>query len=500
MEAVQHLIQGFALALAPVNLLFAFLGALLGTMVGVLPGLGPAATISLLLPLTYAIGSPLTSIIMLAGIYYGAMYGGSTTSVLLNIPGEAASVVTCIDGYQLVRQGKAGKALGIAALGSFVAGTAGVLGLSFVAYPLARFALKFGPPEYFALALLGLVLAAYLAGGSVVKGLIMVVVGLALGCVGIDPISGKFRFAYGILQLQDGFDFVTLAMGLFGLSEILINLETALKTELVTTRVTGLWPSMRDWAEAKWAVLRGTVIGFGVGLLPGGGALVASLISYAVEKRVSRTPGRFGHGAIEGVAGPESANNAAASSSFIPLLTLGIPGNASIAMIFAALMIQGVQPGPFLVAENPDVFWGVIASMYVGNVMLLVLNLPLVGLWVQLLRVPYAFLAPLVVMICSIGVYSLKNDPAEIIVMAGFGLVGYVLRKLSFEPGPLLLAFILGPMVEKSLRQSLLLSGGDAYIFIQRPIAGALIVCIAALIFAQLGAHFLKWMRSAKTA
>ena len=495
MEALQHLSQGFALALAPVNLLFAFLGALLGTMVGVLPGLGPAATISLLLPLTYTIGSPLTSIIMLAGIYYGAMYGGSTTSILLNIPGEAASVVTCIDGYQLARQGKAGKALGIAALGSFVAGTAGVVGLSFTAYPLARFALKFGPPEYFALALLGLVLAAYLSGGSVVKGLIMVVAGLALGCVGIDPISGKFRFSYGVLQLQDGFDFVTIAMGLFGLSEIFINLETALKTELVTTRVTGLWPSLRDWAEARWAVARGTVVGFLVGLLPGGGALVGSLISYAVEKRISRTPERFGHGAIEGVAGPESANNAAASASFIPLLTLGIPGNASIAMIFAALMIQGVQPGPFLVSENPEVFWGVIASMYVGNAMLLVLNLPLVGLWVQLLRVPYAFLAPLVVMVCSIGVFSIKNDPVEIVIMAGFGLVGYVLRKLAFEPGPLLLAFILGPMVEKALRQSLLLSGGEFDIFVRRPISGVLIGLIMALLMGQLAVQLRRRMK-----
>jgi putative tricarboxylic transport membrane protein len=497
MEALQHLAQGFALALAPVNLLFAFLGALLGTMVGVLPGLGPAATISLLLPLTYTIGSPLTSIIMLAGIYYGAMYGGSTTSILLNIPGEAASVVTCIDGYQLARRGKAGKALGIAALGSFAAGTAGVVGLSFTASPLARFALKFGPPEYFALALLGLVLAAYLSGGSVVKGLIMVVAGLALGCVGIDPISGKFRFSYGVLQLQDGFDFVTIAMGLFGLSEIFVNLETALKTELVTTRVTGLWPGLRDWAEARWAVARGTAVGFLVGLLPGGGALVGSLISYAVEKRISRTPERFGRGAIEGVAGPESANNAAASASFIPLLTLGIPGNASIAMIFAALMIQGVQPGPFLISENPEIFWGVIASMYVGNAMLLVLNLPLVGLWVQMLRVPYAFLAPLVVMVCSIGVFSIKNDPTEIVIMAGFGMLGYVLRKLAFEPGPLLLAFILGPMVEKALRQSLLLSGGEFDIFVRRPIAGVLIGLIMALLIGQVAVQLLQRMRPA---
>ena len=495
MEALQHLSQGFALALAPVNLLFAFLGALLGTMVGVLPGLGPAATISLLLPLTYTIGSPLTSIIMLAGIYYGAMYGGSTTSILLNIPGEAASVVTCIDGYQMARQGRAGNGARHRRASAPSSPARSAWSGSRSRPPLARFALKFGPPEYFALALLGLVLAAYLSGGSVVKGLIMVVAGLALGCVGIDPISGKFRFSYGVLQLQDGFDFVTIAMGLFGLSEIFINLETALKTELVTTRVTGLWPSLRDWAEARWAVARGTVVGFLVGLLPGGGALVGSLISYAIEKRVSRTPERFGHGAIEGVAGPESANNAAASASFIPLLTLGIPGNASIAMIFAALMIQGVQPGPFLVSENPEVFWGVIASMYVGNAMLLVLNLPLVGLWVQLLRVPYAFLAPLVVMVCSIGVFSIKNDPVEIVIMAGFGLVGYVLRKLAFEPGPLLLAFILGPMVEKALRQSLLLSGGEFDIFVRRPISGVLIGLIMALLMGQLAVQLRRRMK-----
>jgi putative tricarboxylic transport membrane protein len=485
MDAFSYLLNGFELALSPVNLLFALLGALLGTMVGVLPGLGPAATISLLLPLTYTIGSPLTAIIMLAGIYYGAMYGGSTTSVLLNIPGEAASVVTCIDGYQMARQGKAGKALGIAAIGSFIAGTVGIVGLTFLAYPLANFALKFGPPEYFALTLLGLVLASMLSGGSVLKSFIMVVAGLFLGCVGIDPVSGTFRFSYGVLQLQDGFDFVTIAIGLFGMAEILINLESKFRSELVTTKIKGLLPSLQDWAQAKWAVIRGSVIGFFVGLLPGGGALVGSLLSYTVEKKVSKDPDRFGKGAIEGVAGPESANNAAASSSFIPLLTLGIPGNASIAMIFAALLIQGVQPGPFLVTEHPDVFWGVIASMYIGNAMLLLLNLPLVGIWVQLLKVPYSILAPLVVMVCSIGVFSVRNDPAEIFVMLAFGVIGYVLRKLDFDTGPLLLAFILGPLVERSLRQSLIISGGDFGIFIQHPISAVLLVVTAVLIVGQ---------------
>jgi putative tricarboxylic transport membrane protein len=486
MESFPLLWHGFGLALTPVNLLFCFVGAILGTAVGVLPGLGPAATISLLLPLTYTIGSPLTAVIMLAGIYYGAMYGGSTTSILLNIPGEAASVVTCIDGYQMARQGRAGAALGIAAIGSFIAGTAGVIGLTFLAGPLSNLALKFGPPEYFSLTLLGLLLATFLSTGSVLKGLLMVVTGLWLGCVGIDPVSGKFRFEYGILQLQDGLDFVTLAMGLFGITEILVNLETKLTAELVTTRVGRIWPTLADWMESRWAVLRGSVIGFFVGLLPGGGALVGSLLSYAVEKRLAREPGRFGKGAIEGVAGPESANNGAASASFIPLLTLGIPGNPAIAMIFAALLIQGVQPGPFLVVEHPDVFWGVIASMYVGNVMLLILNLPLVGLWVQLLKVPYSILAPIVVLVCAIGVFSVKNDQAEIFIMLCFGLAGYVLRKLGFDPGPLLLAFILGPMVEKSLRQSLILSGGSFAVFVQRPISAVLLGVVCCLILLQI--------------
>jgi putative tricarboxylic transport membrane protein len=361
-----------------------------------------------------------------------------------------------------------------------------VVGLTFLAYPLSNFALKFGPPEYFALTLLGLLLATFLSSGSVIKGLLMVAAGLWLGCVGIDPVSGKFRFAYGILQLQDGLDFVTLAMGLFGITEIFVNLETRMTVERVTTRVGRIWPTLADWAEAKWAVLRGSTIGFFVGLLPGGGALVGSLLSYAVEKRIAKAPERFGQGAIEGVAGPESANNGAASASFIPLLTLGIPGNPSIAMIFAALLIQGVQPGPFLVTERPDVFWGVIASMYIGNVVLLVLNLPLVGLWAQLLKVPYSILAPIVVLVCAIGVFSAKNDPAEILLMLIFGLIGYVLRKAQFDPGPMLLAFILGPLVERSLRQSLILSGGSFAVFAQRPISATLLAVVVGLLIFQM--------------
>ena len=409
-DIFQGLLGGFDIALSLTNISFALIGAILGTMVGILPGLGPSATISLLLPLSFKIGSPVTSIIMMAGIFYGAMYGGSTTSVLVNIPGEAASVVTCIDGYQMALKGRAGPALGMAAIGSFVAGTIGVLGLTFVAPPLAEFALKFGPPEYFSLTILGLVMATLLGGDSIIKGLIMVVLGLLLGSVGLDPISGAIRFTWGFHMLQEGIDFVTLAMGMFGIGEILYNLERVLKTELVTRKISHLWPSLKDWADSKWAVVRGSLIGFLIGILPGGGAVISSLVSYAVEKRVAKNPDEFGKGAIQGVAGPESANNAAASASFIPLLTLGIPGNAAIAMIFAALLIQGVTPGPFLITEKPDVFWGVVASMYIGNVMLLILNLPLVGMWVQLLRVPYSILAPIIVLFCCVGVFSVRNS------------------------------------------------------------------------------------------
>jgi len=481
----QGLASGFGIAFSLNNLIFALIGAVLGTIVGILPGLGPAATISLLLPLSFKIGSPVTSIIMMAGIFYGAMYGGSTTSILVNIPGEAASVVTCIDGYQMALQGRAGPALGIAAIGSFIAGTIGVIGLTFVAPPLAEFALKFGPPEYFSLTLLGLLMATLLGGTSIVKGLIMVVLGLLLGSVGLDPISGAVRFTWGFFMLQEGVDFVTLAMGMFGIGEILINLEKELTTELVTRKITHLWPTLKDWAESKWAIIRGSFIGFFIGILPGGGAVISSLVSYAVEKKVSKHPEEFGKGAIQGVAGPESANNSAASTSFIPLLTLGIPGNAAIAMIFAALLIQGVQPGPFLITEHPDVFWGVVASMYIGNVMLLILNLPMVGIWVQLLRVPYAILAPIIVLFCCIGVYSIRNTVFDIWVMGIFGMIGYLFRKVDMEPGPLILAFVLGPILERSLRQALLISAGSPLIFLTRPISGALMGFLLVFILIQ---------------
>jgi putative tricarboxylic transport membrane protein len=484
LEQLTGLYYGFSIALTWQNLTYCFLGTLVGTLVGVLPGLGPAATVALLLPITFKL-PPVSAIIMLAGIFYGAMYGGSTTSILLNIPGEAASVVTCIDGYQMALQGRAGPALAIAAIGSFIAGTIGIVGLNFLAPPLAEFAVQFGPPEYFALTLFGLFLAAYLASSSMVKGLIMVVLGLMLDEIGIDPIMGIARFSYGVLPLQEGLDFVPLAMGLFGIAEILINTERAMKTQLVTQSIGRLFITLRDWAEAKWATLRGSVLGFFVGILPGGGAVIASLISYAVEKRVSRNPEKFGKGAIEGVAGPEAANNSAATGSFIPLLTLGIPGNATIAMIFAALLIHGVQPGPYLIKENPEIFWGVIASMYIGNGFLLILNLPLVGMWVQVLRVPYFVLAPFILLLCIVGVYSTRNNIFDIWVMILFGVVGYFFRKLEFEPGPLILAFVLGAISERTFRQSLLMSKGSPLIFFGRPISCALMVMLLALVALQ---------------
>src|SRR5512136_3209799 len=414
MEVFYGLINGFAIALTPINLLFCFLGAVLGTAVGVLPGLGPAATIALLLPIAYTIASPVTAIILMAGIFYGSMYGGSTTSILLNLPGEAASVVTCIDGYQMARKGRAGVALGIAAIGSFIAGTVGVIGLTLFAPPIAEFALSFGPPEKFSLALVGLLMAVTLSGASMIKGLILMVTGLLLASVGIDPISGKTRFSFGVIELQSGFDFVTLAMGVFGLGEIFYNLESAAKAEIVTTRVGQIWPRKKDWVRSRWAMLRGTLIGFFIGIIPGGGAVISSLVSYAVEKKASRHPEEFGKGAIEGVASPESANNSAAQGAFIPLLTLGIPSNVVMAILLGSLMIHNITPGPMLLKEHPQLFWGVISSMYVGNIMLLVLNLPLIGLWVQLLRVPYAILFPLVLFVCLIGAYVINNSAVDV--------------------------------------------------------------------------------------
>jgi putative tricarboxylic transport membrane protein len=485
MDIFTGLFNGFAVALTPINVLFAFFGAVIGTAVGVLPGLGPAATIALLLPATYAISSPVTAIILMAGVFYGSQYGGSTTSILLNLPGEASSVVTCIDGYKMAQKGRAGAALGIAAIGSFIAGTVGVVGMTLFAPVIAKFALSFGPPEKFSLAVVGLLMAVTLSGASVVKGLVMMALGLLLASVGLDPISGKTRFSFGVIELQSGFDFVTLAMGVFGLGEIFSGLESVAKCDVVTSKVGQVWPTMKDWAASRWAILRGTLVGFFIGVIPGGGAVISSLVSYAMEKRVSKHPEEFGQGAIAGVAGPESANNAASSSSFIPLLTLGIPGNASIAMIFAALLIKGVTPGPFLIQEHPEIFWGVIASMYIGNVMLLVLNLPLVGIWAQLVRVPFGIMAPVIILFTAIGSYTIQGQAFDIYCLVGFGLFGWMLRKLKFEPGPLVLSFVLGPMVESSMRQSLLMSGGSFSIFLTRPISLALIGLFAVLAVGQ---------------
>jgi putative tricarboxylic transport membrane protein len=477
MAFLTNLGSGFSIAFGFWNLIFAAIGAVIGTAVGVLPGLGPPATVALLLPLTYKM-DPTSAIIMLAGIFYGAMYGGSTTSILLNIPGEAASVVTCLDGYKMARQGRAGAALGMAAIGSFIAGTIGILGLSLVAPTLADVALSFGPSEYFSLVLLGLIMAVYLSEESVIKGLVMGALGLLFGTVGIDPVQGATRFNFGLSRLADGLDFVVVAMGLFGISEVLINLEAPEIRDIFKTTLKGLFPSREDWRRSWGAVLRGSVLGFFIGVLPGGGAIISSFVSYAVEKRISDHPQDFGKGAIEGVAAPESANNAASTSSFIPLLTLGIPGNATIAMIFVALMIHGIRPGPMLLQEHPDLFWGVVASMYIGNLMLLGLNLPLIGLWVRLLRVPYHYLAALVVIICTIGAYSVKNSAFDVGMMIVFGVMGYFMRKGGFPAAPFVLSLILGPIIERSLQQALISSGGDPSIFVEKPISAGLL-CVA---------------------
>jgi putative tricarboxylic transport membrane protein len=480
-DTFQGLWLGLTVAFSPLNLLYCLLGVFLGTAVGVLPGLGPAAAIALLLPATYAI-PPTAAIIMLAGIYYGAMYGGSTTSILMNVPGEAASVVTCIDGYQMARQGRAGPALGMAAFASFIAGTFGIVGLMFIGPPLARIALRFGPPEYFALTVVGLTLVSFLGGTSVLKGLIMAAVGLLVGSVGIDPISGYQRFTYGLLTLSEGINFVPVAMGLFGIGEVLASAEESAPRQVLKTKLSGLLPTKNDWRRAKGALFRGSVLGFLIGTLPGGGAIIASFASYAVEKRVSKHPEEFGTGAIEGVAGPEAANNSAASGAFIPLFTLGLPSNAATAMIFAALLLHGLRPGPLLFTTNPDLIWGVIASMYLGNLMLLALNLPLIGIFVQMLKIPYPILAPLIILFCLVGAYSVNNSIIDIWILIGFGILGYFIRKLQFDAAPLILALILGPIMENSLRQSLMASRGDLSVFFARPISAALLILALALI------------------
>lgn len=485
MDFFANLIAGFSVALQPINLMFCFLGVFVGTLIGVLPGIGPVGTMAILLPVTYGI-PPTTAIIMLAGIYYGAQYGGSTTSILVNIPGEAASVITCLDGYQMALKGRAGPALGIAAFGSFIAGTFGVIGLQLMAPPLVSVALRFGPPEYFSLMILGFVILTYLAQKSMAKALMMAGVGIVLGTIGLDTMTGMPRFTFSIPELLDGVGLAPLAMGLFGISEILLNVEKKIKQELLTTKVKGLFPTLQDWGRSIGAILRGTVSGFFLGILPGGGAVLASFVSYALEKRISKDPKKFGQGAIEGVAAPESANNSAAQGAFIPLLTLGIPSNVVMAILLGALMIHNITPGPMLVKEHPNLFWGVISSMYVGNVMLLVLNLPLIGLWVQLLRVPYTILFPLILFICLIGAYVINNSVVDVALMFFFGVVGYLMRKFEYEPAPLVLAYVLTPLLENALRQSLILSGGGFGIFLTRPISAGCLVAGAALLLSSL--------------
>jgi len=445
---------------------------------------------SLLLPATFHT-TPVSAIIMLAGIYYGAMYGGSTTSILVNIPGEAASVVTCLDGYQMARQGKAGRALGISAFGSFIAGTLGLIGLTLVAPPMVTFALKFGPPEYFSLMCLGMVTLTYLSSSSMVKALMMACFGSIVGVVGTDSISGATRFTFGLTELMDGVGLVPVVMGLFGISEILLNFEQTIDREIFKTRVKGLLPTVNDWIQAKGAIVRGTLLGFFLGILPGGGTILASFVSYAVEKKCSKHPEKFGTGVIEGVAAPESANNSAAQGAFIPLLTLGIPPNAIMAVLLGALIIHGVTPGPLLLKQHPEVFWGVIGSMYIGNLMLLILNLPLIGLWVQVLRVSYPILMPLIVLFCMIGAYTVANSIMDVIFMLIFGVVGYLMKKLQYDAPPMILAFVLGPMMEFSLKQSLMLSRGTFKIFLIRPISATCLVLTLILLCLQI----FPWLR-----
>ena len=483
MDLLNNLGIGFQTALTLQNLLYAFFGAVLGTLIGVLPGLGPVATIAMLLPSIYTLDAT-PALIMLAGIYYGAQYGGSTTAILINVPGESSSVVTAIDGYQMARKGRAGAALAAAGLGSFFAGCVGTIIIAAFAPPLTELAFKFGSAEYFSLMVLGLVGAVVLASGSLIKAIAMIVLGLLLGQVNTDVITGTARFSFDIPELTDGIGFVVIAMGVFGFGEIIANLgQPEEHREVFTKEVKGLWPTKEDFKEAWPSVLRGTALGSILGVLPGGGALLASFASYTLEKKVVRNPRvPFGKGAIQGVAGPESANNAGAQTSFIPMLTLGIPPNAVMALMVGAMTIKGIQPGPQVMTSNPELFWGLIASMWIGNLMLIVLNLPLIGIWIKLLTVPYRFLFPAIVVFCCIGTYSLNNNSFDVYLTATFALLGYVFYKLSCEPAPLLLGFILGPMMEENLRRALLLARGDWMTFLNRPLSAGLLIAAALMI------------------
>ncbi len=474
MDLVDNISLGFQTAFTVANLFYCLTGVFLGTLIGVLPGLGPTATIAMLLPLTFAL-PPISSLIMLAGIYYGSQYGGSTTSILVNLTGEAASVVTTLDGYQMAKQGRAGVALATAAIGSFFAGTVATFLIAAFGPPLAAIALKFGPAEYFSLMTLGLVASIVLAQGSLLHAFGMVVLGLLLGLVGTDVTSGVPRFTFDIPELADGIGFVTVAMGMFGLGEIIRNLETEAQRTVAVAKVTSLMPTRQDFKRMIAPVLRGTAIGSILGILPGSGSILGAFAAYSIEKKVSRNRAQFGKGAIEGVAAPESANNAGAQTSFIPMLTLGIPSNPVMALMVGAMIIQGIQPGPSVITEQPALFWGIVVSMWIGNLFLVILNLPLIGLWVRMIMVPYRLLYPAILVFCAIGVFSLRNSQFDVYMMALFGILGYVFSKLGCEPAPMLLAFILGPLMEEFLRRAMLLSRGDPLVFVQRPISATLL-------------------------
>ncbi len=478
---LSNLALGFSVAVTLQNLMWCLAGTVIGTAIGVLPGIGPVATMALLLPATYALPAD-GAMIMLAGIYYGAQYGGSTTAILVNLPGESSSVVTCLDGYQMARQGRAGAALAIAAIGSFFAGTVATLAIAVAAPPLTLLAQQFQPADYFSLMILGLVASIVLAHGSVVKALGMIFLGMLLGLVGTDVNTGNARYTFEIGELFDGIGFVPLTMGLFGIAEIIANLTSSERRDLVSSKVSNLWPTREDMRRSIAPILRGTFLGGLLGILPGGGAVLASFSSYTLEKRMSATPEKFGTGMIEGVAGPESANNAAAQTSFIPMLTLGIPSNAVMAMMIGGMMIHGIAPGPQVMQQRPDLFWGMIVSMWVGNLMLVILNLPLIGIWVRLLLVPYRLLSIAILFFCCIGVYSLNNSANEVLFIAVFGVVGYVLMKLGCEPAPLIMGFLLGPMMETYMRRAMLLSRGDANVFIERPLSLAFLLIAGALL------------------
>ena len=476
MGPLEGLAYGFAVALTPTNLFACFVGVLVGTIVGILPGIGPVGAMALLLPSTFAL-QPATAIIMLAGIYYGAMYGGSTTSILVNVPGEAASVVTAIDGYQMTKKGRAGAALAVAAVGSFVAGSLGVVGIVLASNWLADQALRFGPPEYFAMAVAGLLLLSRLSGGSMMHAFIMVAIGLALGTVGMEPISAVRRFTFGSIQLSQGIELVPVIMGLYGVAEVLLIAESGIvKAHIEKVRLRELMPTREEWRQSSWPIARGSVVGFLTGLIPGPAAVLSTFISYTLERKVSKTPERFGHGAIEGVAGPEAANNGATAGAMVPLLSLGIPFSPATAILLGALVITGIQPGPLLISQRPEVFWGVVASMYVGNFLLLILNLPLVGVFVSVLRLPQHVLATLVLLLCLVGAYSLNNSQLDLWVLVIFGVFGYGLRKLAIDPSPLVVALVLGPMMEKTLRQALFMERGNIFAMLGRPLALALLL------------------------